>query len=97
MSTKYDDDEICIDGDCRYMPKNGPIPNVPTIRFNLTSGLNCLICCICITLLIFALGPLVIKMNYNRILKMAKDAKSAPANAAALLASTTSDVNVTDL
>lgn len=96
MSAKYDDDEICIGDDCRYMPKNGPIPNVPTIRFDLTSGLNCLICCICITLLIFILGPLVVKMNSKRIIKMVKVVKSAPATAVELLASTTSPVNVVD-
>jgi hypothetical protein len=98
MSAKYDDDEICIDDDCRYMPKNGPIPNVPTIRFDMTSGLNCLICCICITLLIFMLGPLIVKMNSKRIIKLVKGLKgTAPATAAELLASTTSPVNVTDL
>jgi len=98
MSTKYDNDEICVDDDCRYMPKNGPIPNAPSIRFDANSGITCLICCICITLLIFALGPLVIKMNSGRIIKLIKSVKpSAPANAAALLASTTSAVNVTDL
>lgn len=97
MSVKYDNDEICIDDDCRYMPKNGPIPNVPTIRFDLTSGLNCLICCICITILIFVMGPFVISMNSKKIIKLAKDVKAAPATAAALLASTTSEVTVADL
>ena len=98
MSTKYDDDELCVGNDCRSLPKDGPIPYLPSVRFDITYGLTCIVCCICIMILIFALGPMIIKMNSKRIINIVKGSiNPTPTTAASLLASTTSDVNVVNL
>lgn len=96
-ATTFEKDELCVDNDCRYLPKNGPISVIPSMRFDMASIINYIICCVLVMLLIFALSPMVIKMNSKRIINMVKNTVHAPKTAADLLASTTSSVNITDL
>ena len=96
MSTQFKDDEICIDGNCRYLPKNGPIQFLPNLRVGQKDLiLNCIIC-VLITILVFILGPMVITMNSGRISAI-RGSATGPVRAADMLDATSSTVNLINL
>jgi len=72
QSIQYKDDELCVNGACRYLAKNGPIGFLPNLRFNLKEMVLWTICCICVILLILIFSSIAIKMNKGTIRSIMK-------------------------
>jgi len=63
----YKNNELCIDNDCRRLPKNGPLSFMPWLRFDSLSILHFIVKVCCIIVLILLISPLAIRLNKSTI------------------------------
>lgn len=63
----YRNNELCINNDCRLLPKNGPISFLPWLRFDSTTIVHFIVKICCLILLILLLSPLIVRLNKSTI------------------------------